>query len=62
MHSSLVGTLASAAKFFADETVHPSVRATHPTLTVATESKLSALTSAQPLYAQFPSSVLVSGT
>ena len=62
MHSSLVATLASAAKFSANETVHPSMRAMQLKPTVATESKLSALTSAQPLYAQFPLSVLAFGT
>jgi hypothetical protein len=48
MHLSLAATLASAAKFFASDTMQPSTRATQPTLTVATESKLSALLAVQP--------------
>ena len=47
-HASLVATLTSAAKFLADGMVHPFTRATHPTLTLAVESKLSALASLQP--------------
>ena len=48
MHSSFAAMLASAAKFFASGTVHPSTRAMHPTLTVASQSKLSALLAVQP--------------
>ena len=64
MHVPSAATLASAAKFFAEDNVHPSTRATHPLLTFATESKLSALSSVQPktLYAQLPSSVLAEAT
>eukprot|EP00964_Phaeocystis_antarctica_P121059 scaffold84763_cov85-Phaeocystis_antarctica.AAC.2 len=48
MQPSLVATLTSTAKFLADEMVHPSTRGTHPKLTVAAESKLSASASLQP--------------
>ena len=44
----LAATLASAAKFLAPEFMQPSTRVTHPTLKVATESKLSARASVQP--------------
>ena len=62
MHPSLSATLASFAKFLADDTVHPFTTAMHSALTVATESKLSASGSRQPMisYVQLSSSVLAS--